>query len=47
MVWSNLAAAHLGKLPFSDRGRQDRAIWAYERALTVTRERPTSTTISA
>ena len=33
MVWSNLAAAYLGKLPFSDRDRQDRAIVAYERAL--------------
>jgi tetratricopeptide (TPR) repeat protein len=35
MVWSNLAAAYLGKLILSDRARQDRAIMAYERALTI------------
>ncbi len=33
MIWTNLAAAYLGKLPFSSAEDQDRAIQAYERAL--------------
>ena len=35
MVWSNLAAAYLGKLPFATRPRQDKAIQAYEQALAL------------
>ncbi|MGC8779514.1 MAG: tetratricopeptide repeat protein [Anaerolineae bacterium] len=35
MVWSNLAAAYLGKLPLSTPEQQERAIAAYERALTI------------
>jgi len=35
MVWSNLAAAYLGKLPFATRSRQDKAIQAYEHALAL------------
>lgn len=35
MAWSNLAAAYLGKLPFATRERQNQAIAAYERALTI------------
>ncbi len=35
MVWSNLAAAYLGKLPFATQDRQDRAIVAYEQALRI------------
>ena len=31
MVWTNLAAAYLGKLPFATREQQDRAIAAFER----------------
>jgi protein O-GlcNAc transferase len=33
MVWANLAAAYLGKLPFANAERQDKAIRAYEKAL--------------
>jgi tetratricopeptide (TPR) repeat protein len=33
MVWVNLAAAYLGKLPFATAERQERAIQAFERAL--------------
>ncbi len=40
MIWSNLAAAYLGKLPFSTRERQDRAIEAYERALALDARAP-------
>ena len=29
MIWTNLAAAYLGKLPLASQARQDRAIWAY------------------
>ena len=32
MIWSNLAAAYLGKLPFATSERQERAIEAYEQA---------------
>jgi len=35
MVWVNLAAAYLGKLPFAAAERQNRAIQAFERALTL------------
>ena len=35
MIWSNLGAAYLGKLPFSTLESQDRAIQAYERALAL------------
>lgn len=35
MVWTNLAAAYLGKLPFATVEHQDRAIAAYERALAL------------
>lgn len=35
MVWTNLAAAYLGKLPFATPERQDRAITAFERALAL------------
>lgn len=35
MVWTNLAAAYLGKLPFATQRRQERAIAAYEKALSL------------
>lgn len=35
MVWTNLAAAYLGKLPLATEAEQDRAIMAYERALAL------------
>ncbi|MFO7698319.1 MAG: tetratricopeptide repeat protein [Anaerolineae bacterium] len=35
MVWTNLAAAYLGKLPFASPEQQDRAIAAYERVLAL------------
>ncbi len=35
MVWTNLAAAYLGKLPFASTEDQDRAIKAFERALAL------------
>ncbi len=35
MVWSNLAAAYLGKLPLATSDRQQRAIEAYEKALAL------------
>lgn len=35
MVWTNLAAAYLGKLPFATPERQERAIGAFERALAL------------
>ncbi len=35
MVWTNLAAAYLGKLPFATSERQERAISAFERALAL------------
>lgn len=35
MVWTNLAAAYLGKLPFSGPEHQDQAIAAFERALAL------------
>jgi Flp pilus assembly protein TadD len=40
MVWSNLAAAYLGKLPLATPERQQRAIDAYERALTLDARAP-------
>ena len=35
MIWSNLAAAYLGKLPLSTTEREQQAIEAYERALSL------------
>jgi tetratricopeptide (TPR) repeat protein len=35
MIWTNLAAAYLGKLPFATAERQDKAISAYEQALSL------------
>lgn len=35
MVWLNLAAAHLGKLPFATRSMQDAAIDAFGKALAL------------
>ncbi len=35
MIWTNLAAAYLGKLPLSSAEEQDKAIQAYERALAL------------
>ena len=35
MVWTNLAAAYLGKLPFATPERQERAISAFEQALAL------------
>jgi tetratricopeptide (TPR) repeat protein len=35
MVWSNLAAAYLGALPLADTQHQQKAIEAYEKALTL------------
>lgn len=40
MVWSNLAAAYLGKLPLATSERQQRAIDAYEKALTLDARAP-------
>jgi tetratricopeptide (TPR) repeat protein len=40
MVWSNLAAAYLGKLPLATSERQQRAIDAYERALALDARAP-------
>jgi Flp pilus assembly protein TadD len=40
MVWSNLAAAYLGKLPLATSERQQRAIEAYERALALDARAP-------
>jgi predicted Zn-dependent protease len=40
MVWSNLAAAYLGKLPLATSDRQQRAIDAYERALDLDARAP-------
>jgi protein O-mannosyl-transferase len=40
MVWTNLAAAYLGKLPFATASRQDNAIRAYERALMLNPRTP-------
>jgi predicted Zn-dependent protease len=40
MVWTNLAAAYLGRLPFSTAESQDRAIYAYERALSLDSHTP-------
>jgi predicted Zn-dependent protease len=40
MVWSNLAAAYLGKLPLASPERQQRAIEAYERALALDAHAP-------
>jgi Flp pilus assembly protein TadD len=40
MIWSNLAAAYLGKLPFATTERQERAIEAYQRALTLNPRTP-------
>jgi protein O-GlcNAc transferase len=40
MVWVNLAAAYLGKLPFAGREAQDKAITAFERALSLNPHAP-------
>ena len=40
MIWTNLAAAYLGKLPFATQERQDQAIAAFERALAVNPRTP-------
>jgi predicted Zn-dependent protease len=40
MVWSNLAAAYLGKLPLATPERQQRAIEAYEMALALDARAP-------
>jgi len=40
MVWINLAAAYLGKLPFATLEMQDRAIEAFERALAIDARAP-------
>ncbi|MCD6290419.1 MAG: tetratricopeptide repeat protein [Anaerolineae bacterium] len=40
MVWVNLAAAYLGRLEFSTREMQDRAIAAFEQALLVNPRTP-------
>lgn len=40
MVWTNLAAAYLGRLELSGPQQQDRAIRAYERALEIDPQTP-------
>jgi tetratricopeptide (TPR) repeat protein len=40
MVWSNLAAAYLGKLPLASSEHQQKAIRAYERALALDARAP-------
>lgn len=40
MVWMNLAAAYLGKLPFATQDRQDRAITAFERVVALNPRTP-------
>ena len=40
MIWMNLAAAYLGKLPFATQERQDRAIAAFERAVALNPRTP-------
>lgn len=40
MIWTNLAAAYLGKLPFATAEMQDRAIEAYEKALSLNPNAP-------
>ena len=40
MIWTNLAAAYLGKLPFATAERQARAIEAYDRALALDSRTP-------
>ncbi|HEY64356.1 MAG TPA: tetratricopeptide repeat protein [Caldilineae bacterium] len=40
MVWTNLAAAYLGRLELSSREMQDKAIAAFERALSVDPQAP-------
>jgi tetratricopeptide (TPR) repeat protein len=40
MVWINLGAAHLGRLELSGPQQQERAIKAYERALTIDPQAP-------
>jgi tetratricopeptide (TPR) repeat protein len=40
MVWINLAAAYLGKLPFATLQMQDRAIQAFEHALALNPRAP-------
>jgi Flp pilus assembly protein TadD len=40
MIWVNLAAAYLGKLPFATQERQDRAIAAFERAVALNPHTP-------
>ena len=40
MIWSNLGAAHLGRLELAGPRQQERAIRAYERALTVDPKAP-------
>ncbi len=40
MIWINLAAAYLGKLPFSSAGMQDKAIAAFEKALSLNPHAP-------
>ncbi len=40
MMWTNLAAAYLGKLPFATPARQEKAIGAYNRALELDAQVP-------
>jgi predicted Zn-dependent protease len=40
MIWVNLAAAYLGKLPFATQERQDRAIAAFEQAVALNPRTP-------
>ena len=40
MIWVNLAAAYLGKLPFATQERQDQAIAAFERAVALNPRTP-------
>jgi Flp pilus assembly protein TadD len=40
MIWSNLAAAYLGKLPFASPEMQDKAIEAYTQALALDPKAP-------
>jgi tetratricopeptide (TPR) repeat protein len=35
MIWTNLAAAYLGKLPFATAERREKAIVAFQRALAL------------
>jgi len=40
MIWMNLAAAYLGKLPFATQERQDRAIAAFEKVVALNPQTP-------